>query len=326
MNEIKSTPPNHEKENASKKLTIIALSLFFLALCLLIVDIVIIFTKHSGENSRPPGESISLNSVGEASFESLTKDQAYEIVGQFISGKNGILSEILPEYDGFKDENYQNIEMFYSYDNPKDFILERNKYCIEGEFGKGRPTYAGQDIVITLETPYYTLAKAPKSGGCDVWDRDDLWISFDKKYLDYSMQETSPNNYDDIVKFNDLNRESVSKISPIVAYGTIRSPLEHYIYSTELLENSEKYILVINLIDANLNMEAMDNYYRTGNSGNNNLMAINLYRMYLEITKATGKVSWRENNANKSKYFTYKSYPLTQTELDAIKKTYQEAF
>lgn len=276
-----------------KQLKILRITFCFsalLAVSLIIVDIVLFFNQPKSQSDKQPIVSNveTLNLISDIPFEELTKDEAYIILETPIQNYEKTLGKILP------------VAL-------RDFKNDPEKYCIELDYSSEG-----------LGNKLYDLDYSSSSVGC-------LAVSFNEKYIKYNSRDQD--NLPEI-KLNNLERNFVFNALPIIAISWSMPETDNFfIHSNELSETSEKYILATNYLSMGANrknfIKRLSGEIEESEDYDNYEVAINLFRKYIELDKATGKISWIRNElyaqephlTGEERYvFHVKSFPLAEEE------------
>ena len=274
--------------------------------------------------------------VQQTKFEDLTKEETIAFLRSNTSVKG-----ILPEgYVGDEISKaittsgryiLSDLVMIYSYDNLKELKkLARNKYkgyyyLYENE-EESEEENVEDDFEIT-EYDYYAIVTPNKIKETFPCDRShdivcDSLLSFKKEFLDYHLKETvSDEGYKSVNKQFSINTtldpEIISQLLRIyTVLGTYGYNGHGNIYSYDFEEQSDKYVLTVNIVGAGVDLKAYNNYSSNSKDSLENHFALNLYRRRFNADKSTGEIYI--TRIKDSTMDNVKSIPITQKEYESL--------
>ena len=319
QNSVTSNP-----KNPNKPYYIILSLLSFLVIILGVANIYIYTTKNS-DTSNYTDMSGANNTASSTPFEDLTKEEALA----FLQAQTDINGTLPKNYVGEEISNaviVSNLDLIYSYDT----IEELKEMAVQKKYNSlnflitddlttdDAEEYNDNNLEIT-EYDYYAIVTPKQVEGrtsCNnIYNGCDSLLSFKRNYLDYHVEETTPNSYNDVFYLNTQDPDIIDYLLRVYSFFSHVGFGGHgNIYSYSFEEQDDKYVLTVNNIGAGINAELLnkpDSY-----TNDSEIYGINLYLRRFAADKSDGRIYTIPTETGVTE--DVKSFPITEEELRSL--------
>lgn len=322
---MNQNPVTSNPKNPNKPYLILLGFLSFLIITLGIADIVIYTIKNNSVNDN------TNNTTPLTTFENLTKEEALA----FLQAQTDITGTLPKNYVGEEISNavitngstiVSDLDLIYSYDT----IEELKEMAVQKKYNSlnflitddlttdDAEEYNDNNLEIT-EYDYYAIVSPKQVEGrtsCDnIYNGCDSLLSFKRNYLDYNVEEATPNSYNDVFYLNTQDPDIINYLLRVYTFfSRIGFGGHGNIYSYSFEEQDDKYILTVYNIGAGINVELLknpDNY-----TNNSEMYGINLYLRRFAADKSDGRIYTIPTETGVTE--DVKSFPITEEELRSL--------
>lgn len=276
-------------------------------------------SQDSGVQDGDSSED-AVSAADRAVFENMTKAEAMA----FLQASKDTMGNLPVGYVGEEIANativngntiVSDLKLIYSYDG-----IEELRQRVEEKYQNFllNNTVDSSDYEIK-EYDYYAIVTPNGIKGATSCDHGyntdcDSLLSFKRSYLDYLLEEISPNSFRDVAYVNTRDPEIVEYLMRVFTFfSTVGFGGHGNIYDYSFEEQSDKFVLTVYYVGAGLSLEKLQDGSSNSISG---AYAINLFLRRYAVDKANGEFSIMPTESGTME--NIKSLPLTQEELSSL--------